>query len=309
MRTLLWVVVILDCIFILLIAAVRLKKYATSKFVLHEETRNTEPQYAHLRKKLHSNLSQVNALQKVEVVIAGIVLASLLTYLSGVGRGIAYSLLALLLIAVATRLSFIVHRADILFESTLDVILKTTATLKPLWILLGVKNLQQFSVPRSEDELVDMVAVLPSSALSSGQKKRIISALQSYSKKVSSIMTPKNKIVTVKPSAVLGPILLSDLQKSSHGYFPVMVKNGAPEGILQLSHLTDMQQMKTSKTVADVMQPNIVWAEEDMSIDELIQLFLQEKQYIVCVRNLSGDFIGVVTIADIMKHSLAIEKE
>lgn len=309
MRTLLWVVVILDCIFILLIAGVRLKKYATSKYALLTELQNSDPRYIVLRKRLHSNLGHVMALQKVELIIAGVVLVSLLTYLNGVGKGILYSLAALLAIAVTARLAFVVERAGKLFESTLDIILKTTTALRPLWVLLGIKNSSQFSVPHSEEEFADMITTLPSHALTSEQKERIISALQSYSKKVSSIMTHKNKIVTVKPSAVLGPILLSDLQKSSHGYFPVMVKNGVPEGILQLSHLTDMQQMKTRKTVADVMQPNIVWAEEDMSVGELIQLFLQEKQYIICVRNLSGDFIGVVTIADIMKHSLAIEKE
>jgi len=122
-------------------------------------------------------------------------------------------------------------------------------------------------------------------------------------------MTHKKRVVMVEPSATLGPIVLSDLQKSGHGYFPVATKKGEPEGILTLSDVSDIQLAKQRSSVRDIMSQHIAWVEESTSLYELAGAILQEKQYLILVRNLEGEFSGVVTMADLMKHLLGIVKE
>ena len=59
----------------------------------------------------------------------------------------------------------------------------------------------------------------------------------------------------------------------------------------------------------DIMSSQLIWVEEETSLAELIQAFLQEKQYLMLVRNLDGDFTGIVTIADLMKQLIGVVKE
>ena len=40
--------------------------------------------------------------------------------------------------------------------------------------------------------------------------------------KVSSVMTPRNEIKTIKKSEILGPLVLDDLHKTGHSRFPVI---------------------------------------------------------------------------------------
>lgn len=292
-----------------MIAAVRLEKYSVSKHTLQNLLEGIEQSQRGYRKRLHKSLAQVAALQKIELIVATLVLASTLSFLIGAFKSVVYVLLVLLVIALTTRSNFLQNRAHKLFESSLGVILGAAQVMKPLWKVLGIKSIEAYTNPTSQQELADTISKLSSDVIGTSQKQRLLTSLESYTKTVHTIMTTKSKIVTVSPSAVLGPILLSDLQKSSHGHFPVLAKGGIPEGIVQLSDLTDIRTAKKGKSVIDVMRPHVSWAEEDMLLDELIQLFLQEKQYMVCVRNLDGDFTGIVTIADVMKHVLSIEKE
>jgi CBS domain containing-hemolysin-like protein len=56
------------------------------------------------------------------------------------------------------------------------------------------------------------------------------------------------------------------------------------------------------------MSAHTAWAQEDASLFELAAAFLKEKQYVMLVRNQEGEFSGLVTIADLMKHLLGVVK-
>lgn len=163
--------------------------------------------------------------------------------------------------------------------------------------------------PDSYEEFLDTVRRLPSVVLAPQQKQRIESILSADTKTVKDIMTLKKRVVTVQPSATLGPILLSDLEKSGHGFFPVATKKGEPEGILQLRDVANIHDAKQKVHVRELMKDHIVWVADGTDLIVLTDLFLKAKQHILFVRNPEGEFSGIVTIADLIKHLVGIVAE
>lgn len=320
MRTLLWVVIVTDYTFLLMIGSVRLRHYEMSDFELKQMmidastsylTTSTRSLQANSRqlKRLHNLLPKVRLLQHVELVVAGSLSVILASYLLGPISAFFTSLLIFMLITAISRLKFVQYQAIKLFESTLDVVLATVEWLSPLWAVLGVPARTITFQPSSTIELMDQISKLPASVVDSNQKNRLVSVIESETKVVKDIMTARRKVVSVKPSAILGPVVLSDLQKSGHGFFPVIDKGAEPEGILDISDISDIQSAKQQGRVRDIMSAQLIWVEEETSLSELIQAFLQEKQYLMLVRNLDGDFTGIVTIADLMKQLIGVVKD
>lgn len=309
MRTFLWVVLLADQLAMILIGAVKLNQFEMSEFAFKEELLNQTGEQAKLRKALHKLLPKVRLLQVVELVLALVISVALFSYLNNPILGTLYALISLFIIVVVSRLQFVQKFAKDIFIQSLEVILKITELLQPLWIALGIPKRKELLQPHSLLELTDQLRRLPSTVISPLQRQRLETVLESDTKVVKDIMTPKKRLILVEPSATLGPIVLSDLQKSGHGYFPVSTKKGEPEGILTLSDVSDLQLAKQRSTVRDFMSSHIAWVEETTSLQELAQAILQEKQYLVFVRNEQGELSGIVTIADLMKHLIGIVKE
>ncbi len=309
MRTLLWVVLLLDQVFMLLIGSMKLDQYEMTDFVFRERLKTLSADDARLGRALHRALPEVRVLQRVELIIAGSVSILILSELFGPLLGFVYALLLFLLITVLSRTRLVRTQATKLFDATLDVVLKTTKVLQPLWKVIGIPKRSNLQQPASLPELADVINKLPNSVVDTNQKQRVKSVIDSETKVVKDVMTLKKRVITVDPMATLGPVLLSDLQKNGHGYFPVVSKNAEPEGVLSIGDIADIHTAKLHGTIRDIMSPQLVWVEEDTSLEELVQAFLQEKQYLLFVRNLDGEFTGIVTIADLLKQLIGVVKD
>ncbi len=309
MRTFLWIVLACNQLGLLLIGAVKLNQFEMSEFAFKEALTHQSGHQAKLHRALHRLLPKVRLLQLTKITVLLITSAVLFSHLNQPVLGLVYTLLSCLVIIMLSRILFIQNQATRLFEYSLELLLKVTELLQPLWVLTGVPKRRELLQPHSLAEFTDQLRRLPSTVVSPVQRQRLETLLESDTKEVKDIMTPKKRVIMVEPSATLGPIVLSDLQKSGHGYFPVATKKGEPEGVLTLSDVSDLQLAKQRPLVRDFMSAHVVWVEEVSSLSGLTQSFLQEKQYLVFVRNQEGELSGVVTIADLMKHLVGIVKE
>lgn len=303
------VVLSADYIFLLLIGSVRLRQYEMSDYTYKKTVADLPTSQASQLKQLHKLLPKVKLLQLTELIVAGIISVLVLSELTNPVYSAFMSTLAFAVIASISRLKLVQKQASKLFESTLNIVLKTTSYLDFLWFIVGVPKKNKSFRPESTEDLLEQVANLPSHVIGSALKQRLVSVIDSESKVVKDVMTTKRSVVSVKPSATLGPIVLSDLQKSGHRFFPVVTKNNIVEGILDISKIANINMAKQNKKVSELIDNQLCWVEEDTSTEELIQAFLFEKQYILLVRNLDGDYTGVVTIADLMKHLIGVEKD
>lgn len=309
MRTFLWVVLVADQLFLLLIAGVKLDQFDLSEFAYREQLAELSPGAGRSYRRLHKLLPQVRLLQQLELLIAGVVSVTLLTHLNQPVLGVLYNLVVFCVIKLLTKLQVIKKASLWLFELTLEIVLNTTEFLNPLWRIIGPPNRRELVHPASLAEFTDQLRRLPSTVLNPLRRQRLESVLESENKTVKDIMTPKKRLVMVEPSATLGPVVLSDLEKSGHGYFPVATKKGEPVGILKLSDISDLQLAKQRTQVREQMSSHLSWVEESTSLYELATAILQEKQYLILVRDENAEFSGIVTIADLMKHLLGIVKE
>jgi CBS domain containing-hemolysin-like protein len=309
MRTFLWVALVVDQVALLLRFSVKLRQFEVSEFVFKQQIEHHTGEDAALRRALYKQLPQVKMLQAIEISIFVVVGAVLFSHLNTPALGVAYALLSLMFLAILSRLESVQRISKQVFMRSLPAVLRVAEILKPLWALTGLPPRRETVLPGTLGEFTDQLRRLPSTVLQPLQRQRLESVLAGEEKTVKDIMTPKKRVVMVEPSATLGPVVLSDLQKSGHGYFPVATKKGEPEGILTLSDVSDIQLAKQRASVRDIMSQHIAWVEEGTSLYELASAILQEKQYLVLVRNLEGEFSGVVTTADLMKHLLGIVKD
>ena len=309
MRTLLWVVVGLNQAILMLKGSLTFARFNISEFAFREQLGHHPGIQAKLFRQAYKQLPLLRTWRIVNLVLGGTLSITLFSYLVDPwALGVLYALFGFTVAALLAKLSFFKTMADSLFIRLLEPILKIVTVCQPFLRMLGSNLPSTVAAPGSKAEFVDQLRRLPSTVLSPSERQQLERVLASGDKSVKDIMTLKKRVVSVEPSATLGPVVLSDLQKSGHGYFPVATKKGQPEGILALSDVADIQTAKQRPLVRDLMSEQFSWVEEDTSLDELTQAFLQEKQYLILVRNLDSEFTGVVTIADLMKHTLGVVK-
>jgi CBS domain containing-hemolysin-like protein len=309
MRTFLWVVLFLDQLFLLLIGAVNLNQYELSEFVLREQFGGRSDVYSKLRRSLNKRLPKVKRLQQLELTFAFAVGAVLFSQLNLPVVGLLYCLGSTLLIVLLQRTRAIKKIGAALFERSIDLVIKVVDALKAVWWLIGVPSKKATSQISSQEELLDILRRLPSTVVNPVERQRLENIMLAENKTVKDIMTNKKRVILVSPSATLGPVVLSDLQKTGHGYFPVATPKGEVEGVLNLGDVADIHEAKQRSTVRELMSDQMSWVNSGSTIYDLIHVFLRDKQYLVLVRGDDQEFAGVVTIADVMKHLLAITKE
>jgi len=308
MRTFLWVVLLFDQLFLLVVGSADLKKYELTDFQLKAQLEGKTDKNSQLLRRLHKNLGYVNRQQQLELLLAFSVGVTLFTNLiSPVLVGLLWCLLCTLIIVIVKRSELIKKYSYQLFESMLDIIVKVATWFRPLWWLTGLPQKANRILPTSQEELKTIIS--DSTVISKEERERLLIILESDTKTAKDIMTLGRKVTHVTPSATLGPVLLADLEKGGHRYFPVFTKTEGVVGMLNLRAVTDVGSAKGYAKVGDIMEEDLVWVPDDMPVFEVARMFLTAKQYVLLVQNEDLEFAGIITIADLLKHTIAIVKD
>ena len=308
MKTFLWIVVVANQLSLIAIGAVRFSQYSVSDFIFAKRLEKLSSEEAKIQKQLYKKLPEILVFQRIELIILGTTLITLLISLSSPLLGTFYSLLSFCVIYLITKVEFVQKKSKELFERSLDVIFKIIRVLQPLFKLLHIGQRPQLLHISSYDEFKDTLRRLPSTILSTHQRQKLETVLASEHKTIKECMTKREQVTAVEPTATLGPIVLSDLQKTGHGYFPVLASGGDVEGILRLADVSDIASAKKRSTVSELLSPHMTWVDESASLEDAIKLFLSEKQYILLVNNELNEWSGIVTVADLIKHTIGIHQ-
>ena len=57
------------------------------------------------------------------------------------------------------------------------------------------------------------------------------------------------------------------------------------------------------------MTTHMIYLDQDASLDQLIQTLLTEKEYFIIVKNSDQEYVGIVTVADLMKSLIGVSQE
>jgi len=112
-------------------------------------------------------------------------------------------------------------------------------------------------------------------------------------KKVSDIMSPKRKVVTVAGDDMLGPIVLDELHKSQQTLFPVHDKK--PANIIGILDLNSAIDFKDTAKASTVMSKRIFYVHEDEKLSSLMDTITKTHQQLFLVVNSHSEYIGIVS--------------
>ena len=119
--------------------------------------------------------------------------------------------------------------------------------------------------------------------------------------KVRDVLTPRQGVKTLLAADTIGPVLIDDLHKSAQGYALVKDKpKGDVVGSLDFKQLS----LHSSGQVKDVMQATVYYLHENDSLSEALHAFFVTNHPFFVVLNSFEEFLGILTIEDVLKQLL-----
>lgn len=125
-------------------------------------------------------------------------------------------------------------------------------------------------------------------------------ALQFGDKKISDILTPARVVKSVSSDEAIGPITMTDLHGSGFSRFPVF--EGKKSDVVGILYLRDLVKARSGGTVAKVMSTTVCYVHEDQPLTEGLQAILKTHQQLFVVVNSFEEYVGIVTIEDILEE-------
>lgn len=140
--------------------------------------------------------------------------------------------------------------------------------------------------------------------LSADEKTLIVHSLSFGDQLVSSIMTPKSMIDSIKNSEFLGPLTLDELHKTGHSRLPV-IKGDIDHviGILNLQSLLALD-IKRSTTAEKAMESKVFYIHQNQSLQHALAAFLKTKHQLFIVVNEFRETVGLLSLEDVIEALL-----
>lgn len=117
---------------------------------------------------------------------------------------------------------------------------------------------------------------------------------------VGDYMTPLSAVHFIDAEDELTPVVLGELHDSGHSRFPVY--SGDNQNIVGTLFMKDALRTKTTKSVKDVMRPDVYYINEQQELDYALQAFIKTKHHMFIVVNEFEDVVGVITVEDIIEQ-------
>jgi len=136
------------------------------------------------------------------------------------------------------------------------------------------------------------------------EKKMIINGLHFDQKTVAEVMTPRGVIESIDKSAVIGPLVLSELHKTGHTRFPII--DGDIDHVVGILHIRGLLALddKETHTAGELMDKKVYYINQDQGLHHALAAFLRTHHHLFIVVNEYRETAGVVSIEDVMEALL-----
>lgn len=148
--------------------------------------------------------------------------------------------------------------------------------------------------------LIEQQRVQEDSRLSTEQLSILAHALTYGDKLVSDVMVPRRVVKSVASGEPIGPVMMDELTKSGHSRFPVYQDN--EENIVGTLFLRDLVAIRKGGLVRNAMDSQVFYVHEDYTLEQALHAFLKTKRHMFIVINGFEEFVGVITIEDILEQ-------
>lgn len=161
----------------------------------------------------------------------------------------------------------------------------------------------------SKEELLrmfDAQKLAKESDVAADELRMIRSMLNFGDKKIRDVMTPRRMVSVVSKDDEIGPIMMSELHDTGHSRFPV-VSDAKHYIFVGTLYLRDLVGQKTTKKVLDIMSKDVRYVHEEESLDHALRAFLRTHHHLFVVVNNFEEFVGVLSIEDVLEEIIGKE--
>jgi len=250
-------------------------------------------------------------------------LAALLWLLAGTFAGVSFALFAMslpLVLAVIVVMALLWLAFSWVASSfPRSSIVRFTAAISPglAWILSHahillegpsklVRNhrrvLDHTGLYEKQDmlELVSQQKTQIDSRITKGDLALIERVLAFSDKSATDILTPRKAVRTVRINETVGPKLMDELHKTGQSSF--LVTDEKAEHIVGSVRLEDLVKARQGGTVKSVADEAVAFVRDDFSLPQLLDAFRATKQSVLAVINNAEEFLGIVTIDNLLSQ-------
>lgn len=119
---------------------------------------------------------------------------------------------------------------------------------------------------------------------------------------VRSCMTPRKQVRMADAREPITPVIIRDLHATGHSYFPVFEDNR--DNIVGTLYLKDITHLQNSGKTSEVMSDDVFYVHEADTLAQALHAFLVTKHHLFIVVNKLGDYVGIITIEDLLVELL-----
>ena len=149
-------------------------------------------------------------------------------------------------------------------------------------------------------ELLERQRKSPDNRILPGEISLLQHALSFGDRQVAEILVPARAVQLINESDPIGPTLMDELYKSGHSRFPVY--SGETTNIVGTLFLRDLVNKQSKGHIKDVMRQEVFYVHQDFTLYQALQAFIKTKHHMFVVVNSFEEFVGIITIEDILEQ-------
>lgn len=167
--------------------------------------------------------------------------------------------------------------------------------------LLGVKPRPEIASAFTRDEVEGFVRESHKKGLLTSDERHLLSGALSFNaQKVTSVLLPIDKLVTIGHS-----ITVTDLEKlaAQTGYsrFPIMSNGGSLNGYIHIKDILNLHKKGRGKPVPKQIIRKLSSVKEHTTLGKALRTMQSSGTHISQVRDISGNILGVVYLEDVLE--------
>lgn len=144
------------------------------------------------------------------------------------------------------------------------------------------------------------------SEVSKDELRMLQGVMEFGDKLIRDVMTPRRMVKLVSQDDEAGPLFMDELHKSGHSRFPV-TRDGERAEFVGTLYMRDLVGQKALKKVHDIMSEDVRYIHEEESLDHALRAFLKTRHHLFVVVNNFEEFVGVLSIEDVLEEIIGTE--
>jgi len=195
---------------------------------------------------------------------------------------------------MASKLAPIFSWLLIYLHPVIDGVMRLVNKYHPITIHTGLYDKQDLL------ELLNNQNVQADNRIEQYELELAFHALTFGDKQVGDYLTPRRIVKVVSIDDSIGPVMMNELHDSGFSRFPVYAER--KDNIVGTLFLRDLIKSKSTGKVKDIMRPEVAYVHEDHTLHDALTAILKTRQHILIVVNSFEEFVGVISIEDILEQ-------